>query len=102
MKPFPKHLKKKDVPGPKRARNGPETRFFFKDPTVIWEKGNLSALGSAGASLLLAEISKVYVPFGQNDILKPKKSTLKKSHYMRSCKKNCFSFIPEISDAFEN
>ena len=32
---------------PGDPRNGPELRFFFSDPTIIWEKGNLGALGSA-------------------------------------------------------
>ena len=28
---------------PGDPRNGPESRFFFSDPTIIWEKGNLGA-----------------------------------------------------------
>ena len=48
---------------PGDPRNGPESRFFFSDPTIIWEKGNLGALGSAGASLLLGEVPKVIFPF---------------------------------------
>ena len=49
---------------PGEPRNGPESRFFFKDPIFIWEKGNLGALSLPGASLLLGEIPKVEPPFG--------------------------------------
>ena len=42
---------------PGDPRNGPKSRFFFSDPIIIWEKGNLGALGSAGVSLLLCETS---------------------------------------------
>ena len=49
---------------PGEPRNGPESRFFFKDPIFIWEKGNLGALSLPGASLLLGEIPKVNPPFG--------------------------------------
>ena len=49
---------------PGEPRNGPESRFFFKDPIFIWEKGTLGALSLPGASLLLGEIPKVVVPFG--------------------------------------
>ena len=48
---------------PGEPRNGPESRFFFKDPIFIWEKGNLGALGSPGASLLLGDHTKVNAPF---------------------------------------
>ena len=48
---------------PGEPRNGPESRFFFSDPTIIWEKGNLGAPGSACPLLLLGEMPKVYVPF---------------------------------------
>ena len=48
---------------PGDPRNGPESRFCFKDPTIIWEKGNLGALGSAVASLLLSRMQKVDIPF---------------------------------------
>ena len=48
---------------PGDPRDGPESRFCFTNPTIIWEKGNLGALGSAGASLLLGEIPKVIAPF---------------------------------------
>merc|ERR1711911_202837 len=49
---------------PEEPRNGPESRFFFKDPIFIWEKGNLGALSLPGASLLLGEVPKVVPPFG--------------------------------------
>ena len=49
--------------GPFSRLTWPESRFFFSDPTIIWEKGNLSALGSAGASLLLGEVPEVSFPF---------------------------------------
>jgi len=48
---------------PVGPRNGPEWRFRWWNPTIIWEKGGLGAPGSAGASLLLGEVQKVYVPF---------------------------------------
>ena len=48
---------------PGDPRNGPESRFCCRDPTIIWEKGNLGAPGSAGASLLLGEQTKVEPPF---------------------------------------
>ena len=37
--------------------------FWPRDPTITWEKGNLGALGSAVASLLLGEQKKVNAPF---------------------------------------
>ena len=40
---------------PSMVRKGPGSRFRSGNPTIIWEKGNLGALGSAGASLLLGE-----------------------------------------------
>ena len=48
---------------PGDPRNGPESRFFFSDPTIIWEKGNLGAPGSACPLLLLGEIPEVNAPF---------------------------------------
>ena len=48
---------------PGDPRNGPESRFFFSDPTIIWEKGNLGAPGSACPLLLLGEVQEVNVPF---------------------------------------
>ncbi len=48
---------------PGDPRNGPESRFFFSDPTIIWEKGNLGAPGSACPLLLLGEIPEVDAPF---------------------------------------
>ena len=48
---------------PGDPRNGPESHFRWGNPTIIWEKGNLGALGSAGASLLLGEVQEVGVPF---------------------------------------
>ena len=48
---------------PGDPRNGPESRFFFSDPTIIWEKGNLGAPGSACPLLLLGELKKVNAPF---------------------------------------
>ena len=48
---------------PGDPRNGPESRFFFSDPTIIWEKGNLGAPGSACPLLLLGEVQEVKPPF---------------------------------------
>ena len=49
---------------PEEPRNGPESRFFFKDPIFIWEKGTLGALSLPGASLLLGEVQEVNAAFG--------------------------------------
>ena len=43
--------------------NGPESGFFFSYPTIIWEKGNLGAPGSACPLLLLGEMPEVEPPF---------------------------------------
>ena len=48
---------------PGDPRNGPESRFFFSDPTIIWEKGNLGAPGSTCPLLLLGEMQEVSFPF---------------------------------------
>ena len=41
--------------------NGPESRFLLVNPIIIWEKGNLGALGSVAASLLLGELSLIHI-----------------------------------------
>ena len=46
---------------PGDPRNGPKSRFCFKDPTIIWENGNLGAL--VWALFLLGERQKVIFPF---------------------------------------
>ena len=48
---------------PGDPRNGPESRFLLVNPIIIWEKGNLGALGLAGAALLLGDRQKVKPPF---------------------------------------
>merc|ERR1712020_387746 len=49
--------------GPGTPEMGPNRVFFFSDPTIIWEKGNLGAPGSASPLLLLGELTKVNAPF---------------------------------------
>ena len=65
---------------PGEPRNGPESHFFFKDPIFIWEKGNLGALSSPGASLLLGEVQEVDAPFGSPGARK----TAKTAHFWRA------------------
>ena len=48
---------------PGDPRNGPESRFFCKDPTIIWEKGYLGGPGSALPFFLLGKGTKVNSPF---------------------------------------
>ena len=83
---------------PGDPRNGPESRFFFSDPTIIWEKGNLGALGSAGASLLLGERTKVYVPFRAPGARKNGPST-GKTELMAATALKFWSFLPLESSA---
>ena len=91
FRPFPKT---RFGPG---TRNGPKSRFCFKDPTIIWENGNLGAL--VWALFLLGERQKVIFPFRPPGALKTAETarfgpSAVKTEVTAAAAPKCRSFYP--------